>query len=108
MSFLLVIFFNLLNEHFLSPATKVKIKQSSARNTKLFTIAPISHFREDAASLAVRAVSFKTIIFKSLSKSLSTFSALHRCRGGGTGRVYGSHRSSSFSAQKISLKALLF
>ena len=75
-SFLLVIFFNLLNEHFLSPATKVKIKQSSARNTKLFTIAPISHFREDAASLAVRAVSFKTIIFKSLSKSLSTFSAL--------------------------------
>ena len=63
-SFLSKIFFNLLSEHLLSPATKQIKKSLSALKTKLLTIAPSSHFNEFAASLAVLAVVSKNNIFK--------------------------------------------
>jgi len=62
-SLLLIIFFNLFNEHRLSPATKQIKKVSSALNTKLFTIAPTSQPKDSAASFAVLAVVSKAKIF---------------------------------------------
>ena len=51
-------------------------KSFSALKTKLLTIAPSSHFNEFAASIAVLAVVFKTIIFKLESNSFKDFSTL--------------------------------
>ena len=48
-----LIFFNLFNEHLLSPDIKHKKNVLSFLKTKLFTIAPISHFNDLEASNAV-------------------------------------------------------
>ena len=61
-SFFPINFFNLFNEHLLSPATKQIRKPLSALRTKLFTIAPTSQFKAVAASFAVLAVLSRTII----------------------------------------------
>ena len=61
-SFLFITFFNLFNEHRLSPATKQIKKVSSALNTKLFTMAPTSQPKDSAASFAVLAEVSKEII----------------------------------------------
>ena len=53
----------------LSPETKHRIKLSSVLNSKLFTIAPTSQFKDIAASFAVRAELFKTSTFKEWNQS---------------------------------------
>ena len=59
-----MIFFNLFNEHLLSPATKHNVKLSSDLNSKLFTIAPTSQLKAMAASCAVLAEFSKIITSK--------------------------------------------
>ena len=66
----------LTNEAFLSPETKNKVKVFSVLKSKLFTIAPTSQPKEEAASIAVLAELSKTITLISLLYSLIDFSAL--------------------------------
>ena len=60
----------------MSPETKHRIKLSSVLNSKLFTIAPTSQFKDAAASTAVLAELFKASTFKLESKSLKTLTTL--------------------------------
>ena len=62
-SLMLSIFFILIREAFLSPATKHSIKLFSVLKSKLLTIAPISQLKEEAASEAVRAEESRIITF---------------------------------------------
>ena len=75
-SFSSKIFFNLFNEHLLSPETKHKTKLSPALKSKLLTIAPTLQPRAVAASFAVLAVCCKTITFSSGLNCFRDFSAL--------------------------------
>ena len=59
-----MIIFSLFNEHFLSPATKHKVKLSSILNNKLLTIAPTLQSKAMAASCAVLAEFSKIITSK--------------------------------------------
>ena len=70
------IFLILLRDAFLSPATKHNVNVSFVLKSKLFTIAPTSHFREEAASSAVLAELSKIITFCVESKSLNKLSTL--------------------------------
>ena len=70
------IFFNLFNEHLLSPETKHKTKLSPALKSKLLTIAPTLQPKAVAASFAVLAVCSKTITFRSGLNCFNDFSAL--------------------------------
>ena len=66
----LIFFLIFLSEAFLSPATKNKVNLLSVLKSKLFTIAPTSHPKEDAASKAVLADVSKTLTLKFWSNSL--------------------------------------
>ena len=70
-SFSFKIFFILLREHLLSPATKHNKKEFFVLKNKLLTIEPTSVLRLFAASCAVRAELSKTITLKLLSKCFS-------------------------------------
>jgi len=74
--FIFSIFLILFNEAFLSPAIKHNVKVSSVLKSKLFTIAPTSQFKDDAASKAVLAEEFNKITFKLESKFFKIFSTL--------------------------------
>ena len=54
----------MFKDAFLSPATKNKVNEFSVLKSKLLTIAPTSHFKDEAASKAVLADVSNEIIFK--------------------------------------------